>query len=280
MKQFLNRHGLNITKYAFVNLMLVIVLFPIYWMLLSSFKTNNQLLTLPPEFIPSSVTLANYIEILGTPKYLIYYKNSLIVTSITVVLTIIISILAGYSFSRYTFKGKKVAMLLVLSVQMFPLVAILISLYTFYAKLHLLNTFTGLILTDITLSLPFAIWFLWAYFNTVPRSLDEAAYIDGCSRMRTLFTIIVPLVKPGLLSVAIYTTLKTWDDFLFSLVIITRDAMRTLPVGIAVSFLGEYVHNYVGMMTVSVAASAPLVILFILLQKNMVSGLTTGSVKG
>jgi multiple sugar transport system permease protein len=130
------------------------------------------------------------------------------------------------------------------------------------------------------MALPFSIWFLKSFFDTVPRSLDEAAWIDGCGRFQTLFQILVPLLKPGLLGVAIYTFLRSWDDFLFGLILMSRDSMRTLPVGIAMSFIGEFAYDYAGMMTLSVIASIPVVVSFLFLQRYMIAGLTSGSVKG
>lgn len=266
--------------YIIIGFFLIIFLFPVYWMFVSSFRDNSVLMSLPPKFNPFSGSLINYKKILSIPKYLTFFKNSTIVAGSTVTVCLITSIFAGYSFSRFNFPGKKIAMSIILSVQMFPIVAILISLYTFYAKLGLINTYQGLILADTTIALPLSIWLLKSFFDTIPKSLDEAAYIDGCGRIKTMFLIIVPLLKPGLLAVGIYTFLQSWDDFLFGLIIMNNDSMKTLPVGIAQSFIGEFVHDYSGMMTLSVMASVPVIILFIFLQKYMVAGLTGGAVKG
>lgn len=268
------------SKYILIFFLLTVFLFPVYWMITSSFKSNSTLMSLPPEFNIFSGSLQNYIRIISDSRYLIYLKNSFIVCLSTVLLSMIVSIFAGYALSRFNFRGKSFLMSTILSVQMFPIVAILISLYTFYAKLNLINTYRGLILADTTLALPFSIWFLKSFFDTIPRSLDEAATIDGCGRIRTLFLIITPLLKPGLLAVGIYTFLQSWDDFLIALTLISRDEMRTLPVGVALSFIGELVHDYAGMMTLSVVASIPVIIIFVFLQKYMIAGLTGGAVKG
>jgi len=266
--------------YGLLFFFLVIFLFPIYWMFISSFQPNSALIKLPPQFWPQDGTFQNYVRILTTPKYLNYYKNSAIVALSTVAICILVSIFAGYAFSRYRFPGRNLSMSAILSIQMFPIVAILISLFVFFSRMKLINTYAGLVLADITIALPFSIWFLKSFFDTILRDMEEAAYIDGCGRMRTIFEIVVPLVLPGLLAVGIYSFLISWDDFVFGLTLINRDTMRTLPVGIAMSFLMENEYDWAGMMTVSVVASLPVLVLFIFLNRYMVAGLTQGGVKG
>lgn len=268
-------------KYFLIIALLILALFPIYWMFVSSFRTNSELTSLPPKFLPTSgATLDNYERILSDNIYLTYYKNSLIVAGSTVVISIIISVMAGYSFSRFRFFGRSVAMSSILAVQMFPIVAILISLFSFFADLGLINTYRALILADITIALPFSIWFLTSFFDTIPRELEEAAFIDGASRIRTLIQVVVPLTRPGIIAVAIYSFLMSWDDFIFGLILINKNEMRTLPVGISLSFLGEFEYDWSGMMTVSIIASVPILVLFIFLNRYMVEGLTQGALKG
>ncbi len=260
--------------------LLAILLFPIYWMFVSSFRPNADLVRTPPHLLPTDPILTNYERVLTTAKYITYYKNSVIVAVSTVVICIGISLFAGYGFSRFRFRGRELFMSSLLSIQMFPVVAILISLFSFFTTLKLTNNYLGLILADITFSLPFSIWFLKGFFDTIPRELEEAAFIDGCGRMRTIFGIVVPLMKPGILAVAIYSFLMSWDDFMFGLTLMTRDAMRTLPVGIAMSFITENEYDWAGMMTVSVVASVPVLLLFVFLNRYMIAGLTQGAVKG
>ncbi len=269
-----------ILKYFIICVCLLIFIFPVYWMFVSSFMDNSTLMSWPPQFNPFKGSLESYKKILTMPKYLTFFKNSVIVSTFTVIMCIITSVFAGYSLSRYKFFGRSFIMTSILSIQMFPIVAILISLYTFYSQLGLINTYTGLVLADTMLGLPLSIWLLKSFFDTISTSLDESAKIDGCSRLGTLFVIIVPLLKPGLVAVAIYTFLQSWDDYLFGMIIMNRDAMRTLPVGIAQSFIGEFAHDYSGMMTLAVCASLPVILLFIFLQRYMVAGLTGGAVKG
>ena len=270
----------QVLTYAAVIILLILFLFPIYWMLVSSFQPNNQLTRLPLNFLPVNGTVDNYVRIMTSPRFITYFKNSVIVSTSTTVICILVSSLAGYAFSRYRFRGMGTAMTAILSVQMFPIVAILIALFAFFTSLKLTNTRIALVLADLTFALPFSIWFLKSFFDTVPRDLEDAAAIDGCGRFRTLFTVVMPLVKPGILAVAIYTFLLAWDDFLFPLTLVNRDELRTLPVGMALAFIGEFEYDWAGMMTLSVVTSLPILIIFVFLQRYMVEGLTSGAVKG
>lgn len=276
----IGRRLTNILKYILIFAVLGVLIFPIYWMLIASVSENRYLLSLPPHFFPESIQFESIRKILTTKKYLVYFQNSVIVASGTVVISIVLSVLAGYSFSRYRFRGRNILLTSILSVQMFPVVALLISLYTFYYSWGLTNTYPGLILADVTFALPLSITLMRSFFDTIPRSIDESAKIDGAGRLQTLFRILLPLTLPGLVAVGIYTFLKAWDDFLCSLIIMQREPMKTLPIGLAQSFMGEYVHDYSGMMAFAIIGALPIVLLFIFFQKQMISGLTAGAVKG
>lgn len=270
----------NAGRYLLLAVLLCILLFPLYWMVISSFTENRYLLSLPPHFWPQNFQWQNYIKIFQNQQYLRYFRNSFITAGGTVLLCLAISILAGYSFARFRFRGKSVLLTSVMSVQMFPIVAILISLYTFYFSWGMLNTYRGLILANVTFCLPLCITLMKSFFDTLPKEMDESAKIDGAGRMRTLMSILLPLTLPGLVAVGIYTFLSVWDDFLFSLIIMQENEMKTLTVGLAQSFLGEYAHDYASLMAFSVAGSAPIVVMFIFFQKYMITGLTAGAVKG
>ena len=232
------------------------------------------------ELFPNQANLSNYQRIFSSEKYIGYFKNSFITAFGTVLLVLFISIPSGYAFSRYKFRSKNIILTSIMSVQIFPIVIILISLYTFYMKWDMLNTYRGLILADATFALPLAITLMKSFFDTVPVSLDESARIDGAGRFRTLFSVVLPLTLPGLVAVGIYTFLNSWDDFLMALVIMQDVKMKTLTVGLAQSFLGEYAYDYGALMAFSMAGSLPIVVIFIFLQKYMISGLTAGAVKG
>ncbi len=265
--------------YFVIIVLLFLFVFPIYWMFISSLKDNSVLMRLPPQLYPTFSTMDSYKAIFRNVKYMRYIGNSLIVASITVVVDLLFSVFAGYSLSRFRYPGRKSIMTITLSAQVFPTVVILISLYEFFSKFKLMNNYFGLALADVAMSLPLSVWMLKSFCDSVPRSLDEAARVDGCGRFRTMMQIVVPLLKPGMLAVGIYAFLMSWDDYLLGLVIMTKTPKKTLPVGISESFLGEFGFDYSGMMTISVVASLPVLLLFLIFQKYMVAGLTGGAVK-
>jgi multiple sugar transport system permease protein len=223
--------------------------------------------------------LEHYIKLFSDNAFLIYYKNSLLVSFGTTIITLMLAMLAGYGFSRFKFKSKQFMLYFILSTQMLPVVSLLIALYTMYNNYGLLNTRFGLVLALTTASLPFSIWMLKVFFDNIPVSLEEAARIDGCSRIGILFRIIFPLSKPGIFAVGIYTFILSWDDFLYSLTLINKDELRTLNPGIAIRYMGEFSYDWANIMTVCVTATVPIVILFLFFQKYMISGLTAGAVK-
>ena len=234
----------KIFMYAAILAATICFVFPIYWMLLTSLKPNEAILRLPPQFLPVNATLANYKGILTDGKFLIFYKNNIIVSGITTLVTLTLAVLAAYAFSRYRFKGDKFVMMLFLSTQMFPAMTLLIALYNMYFRLGLLNTYTALVLACSTNALPMSVWILKGFFDTISKSLEEAAYIDGCSRGRTLVQVILPLVKPGILAVGLYSFLISWEDFLWGLTLVNKTEMRTLASGIAMTYLGEYNYDW------------------------------------
>ena len=276
-----NKRVSLVGRYALLAVTLVIALFPILWMFFSSLMPSQRVMQTPPVIgITVESSLDNYIKVFSRAKYLRYYLNSVVTSSGTVIVVMFIALLASYSFSRYTFRGKNTVLTMILSVQMFPIVAILISLYGFYMRWNLVDNYFGVILADTVQALPLAIMLLRSFFDTLPRSLDESARIDGAGRFRVMFSILVPLTVPGLVAVGIYTFLNAWDDYLMALTIMKSDHMKTLTVGLAQSFLGEYAHDYGALMAFSMGGSLPIVLMFIFFQKYMISGLTAGAVKG
>lgn len=269
----------QILMYAAIAALTICFVFPIYWMLATSLKSNESILKLPPQFLPLKITFQNYQGILTDGKFLIFYKNNIIVSGITTLVTLTLAVLASYAFSRYRFKGDKFVMMLFLSTQMFPAMTLLIALYNMYYKLGLLNTYTALVLACSTNALPMSVWILKGFFDTISKSLEEAAYIDGCSKAGTLVRVILPLVKPGILAVGLYSFLISWEDFLWGLTLVNKTEMRTLASGIAMTYLGEYNYDWGRVMAAAVGAAIPILIIFIFLQKYMISGLTAGAVK-
>ncbi|KRE86304.1 ABC transporter permease [Paenibacillus sp. Soil766] len=269
----------NIGQYAGLLVFVAFLIFPLYWMFVTSFKDNSVLFNIPPEWVPSKPVLEHYVKLFSDNYFLIYYRNSLFVSLCTTLITLLVAMFAGYGFSRFHFKFKNALMFAILSTQMLPVVSLLIALYSMYKSYGLLNTHAGLVIALTTASLPFSIWMIKVFFDNIPHSLEEAAKIDGCNRFGILFRIIFPLSKPGIFSVGIYTFILSWDDLLYSLTLINKDNLRTLNPGISVRYMGEVAYDWANIMTVCVTATIPIVILFLFFQKYMVAGLTAGAVK-
>jgi multiple sugar transport system permease protein len=269
----------QVVLHLLVALIVIVFMFPLYWMVSTAFKSNDVLLKIPPEWFPRKPILDNFLKILTNPDFIGFYKNTIITSVSTTLLCLFISVHASYSFSRFTYRSNKIFQMGILSTQMFPGIVLLLSLYMIYRKLGLLNTYLALILACTTKALPLGIWMLKGFFDTIPKSIEEAAYIDGAGKLQTLYRIIVPLIKPGIIAVSIYAFMVTWDDFIYALTLINRAEKRTLPAGIAMAFLGEYGYDWARVMAAAVAASIPILVIFIFLQKYMIAGLTAGAVK-
>lgn len=271
----------NLFKYAILALILLFLLFPLYWVLTTSFKTNMEAYKYPPTFIPKGPTLGSYINLFTKQnEFFIYYKNNFLVSGITSAVTTLLAIFSGYVLSRFRFRWNKWILAVLLASQMFPVVSRMISLYHLMGTAKLINTMPGLILALIADALPFTVMLMMSFFEGVPKAIEEAAYIDGASRTRILFRVVTPLVKPGILAVLLYSFLVTWDDYLHAATIIQDDALRTLSVGVALRYLGELSYDWSLINTISIIGTIPMIILFFIFQKYMIKGLVAGAVKG
>jgi ABC-type glycerol-3-phosphate transport system permease component len=261
-------------------IMVVLVLvFPFGWMLSTAFKPPEEVFTEKPRWIPHNPTTQNFYHILFNTAFPRYFGNSVLVAFITMVLSLIVTVFAGYALSRYQFRGKNAFSLWLLISQMFPPVLLIIPIFVLMLKLNLVNKYPSLIITYATFALPFSTWMLKAYFDTVPLELEEAAKVDGCNQIQALFRIILPLAAPGIVTVALFIFILAWQEYMFALTLTRTTEMRTLPVGISL-FLGEYRVLWGSLMAGSVVVTAPVVVFFVYLQRYIVQGLTLGAVKG
>jgi multiple sugar transport system permease protein len=270
----------NILAFAIVILFGFFLLFPIYWMIVTSFKSNLDIYRFPPQFIPKNFTPENYVGIFQDNSVALYLNNNFLVSIGTTLITLGAASLAGYSLSRYSTRFAKFVNTALLSTQMFPIVGLILALYMIFRNLNLINTRLSLMLSLSAVTIPFSVILIKGFFDDISRSLEEAARIDGCSRFRTFISIIMPLAKPGLLAIGLYTFMQAWDDFLFAITFILTDDKRTLSAGIAMKFLGEVSYDWGRVTTVSVCGVLPMFILIFLFQRYMVAGLTAGAVKG
>lgn len=262
-------------------LILLFLLFPLYWVLMTSFKTNMEAYRFPPTMVPEAPNVNSYISLFTEDNFFfIYYKNNFIVSGITAAVTLVLAVMSGYALSRFKIRWNRWIVAAFLSAQMFPIVSRMISLYDLLGKIHLINTRAGLILALTAAMLPFAITLMASFFDGIPRELEEAAIVDGAGRIQTLFQIVMPLVKSGMVAVGIYAFLMTWDDYLHAVTLIQNDSLRTLSAGVALRYLGELSYDWSKVNTISVVGILPIMFLFFFFQKYMVKGLVAGAVKG
>lgn len=265
--------------YISVILLCLFCFFPFAWMLISSFKLVRELYTVPPTWWPKEPTLNNYIKVLFRSNIPRYFINSTIISAGSTVVALIFAIFAGYGFSRFRFRGSRFYQLGVLASQMLPTAVLVVPIFVTLRALGLVNTYGGLILTYLILTLPLCVWMMTGYFRTIPYELEEAAQIDGCSRLGILFRILVPLSLPGIVATATYAFVVTWNEFIFALSLATDSRVMTLPIGLA-EFATEFNTDWGAVMAASVIMTVPIAILFLFLQKLFIEGLTAGATKG
>ena len=271
----------NIVKYTVLALILLFLLFPLLWVLLTSFKTNMEAYKFPPTLIPEAPTVQSYIDLFTkNNEFFVYYKNNFIVAGGAALLTTLIAIMSGYALSRFHFKWNGWIVAAFTSAQMFPIISRLISLYTIMGDVHLINTRIGLIFAVGASMLPFTIMLMSSFYDGIPVELEEAAQIDGAGRFGILFRVVAPLIKPGMLAVGIYAFLLSWDDYLHASTLIQTDSLRTLSAGVALRYLGELSYDWSLINTISIVGTLPMVLIFFFFQKYMVKGLVAGAVKG
>ncbi|WP_374711240.1 carbohydrate ABC transporter permease [Caldilinea sp.] len=253
--------------------------FPVLWMVSSSFKSNTQIFAYPPQLIDDSFSLQAYTSVLSNPQKLRFFFNSYLISILVTLCTLIVGILAGYSFSRYNFKFKRLLNMLIISIQAVPPITLLIPYFSLIVTLQLYNTYAALVLTYMVFTLSYAIIMMTGYFNTLPRELDEAVMLDGGSSFVALWRVLVPISLPGIVSVGVYTFMIAWNEFLFALTLTKTNDMRTVPVGIQL-LMGQHSYEWNEMMAMSVLGSLPVLILFLFFQRYFIAGMTAGSVKG
>ncbi|MBC3760800.1 carbohydrate ABC transporter permease [Quadrisphaera sp. RL12-1S] len=247
-------------------------------MLSTSFKANSEIFEFPPRLVTESFSFHAYATILTDPAKVRFFVNSYVVAGAVTVLTLFVSVLAAYAFSRYEFPGKRAVNVVIISVQAVPPITLLIPYFGLVVGLGLYNTYPGLILTYMVFTLPYAIIMMTGYFNTLPRELDEAVKVDGAGPLTALFKILVPISVPGLVSVGVYTFMIAWNEYLFALTLTRTPDMRTVPIGIQL-LMGQHSYEWNEMMAMSVLGCVPVLVLFAFFQRYFMGGMTAGAVK-
>lgn len=276
------RHpGKKLAIAAGVLIALFCALAPLYWMLATSFKTTLQIAQIHPTYFPTSPTISNYTDLVGhNLPFASYLENSIATSVITAAIVVVVSLLAGYSLSRAKYRLRGVTGHVILVTRILPLVVLIGPLYLVLLKLHLLNTYVGLIIGYTSFALPFGAWLMKGFIDAVPREIEEAARIDGCRQLVTLFRVILPLIIPGVLTTAAFVFMDSWNNLLYPLTLMSSLSHQTLPAGLLDSFTGEFKTNWGGMMAAATITTIPLMAAFFAVQRYMVRGLTAGALAG
>lgn len=275
--------GWRWTGRIFLFFMLVYTVLPMAWMLVTSLKTGFAAMQFPPQWWPAEPTLENYWKLLDPANsvgqdFLRYFFNSMWVSTITTILAVVVAVPAAYAFSRFNFPGRTFLFFAVLLRNMFPAVIFLVPLFILMRWLGLVNTHGSLILTYLTFGLPLAIWLLKGFYDNIPIQLEQAARIDGATRIKAFLYVVMPLSTPGIIATAIYSFIGAWNEYIYAYTFLTRNDQMTLPVGIQ-RFFSENTTDWPGLMAASFMMSVPVVVLFLVLQRYFVQALTEGAVK-
>jgi multiple sugar transport system permease protein len=272
------RRWQRVLVYVLLLLLLFIYISPIYWTLITSFKKLPEMMAMTPTFFPKNTTLQHYKDVFYDSNYITFMENSLKVGIASTILTLILSIGAAYSLSRLRFRGKTLFSLGILLVYLFPGILLIIPLFRVMAKIGLYDDIRSVMLVHVILALPFGIWTLRSFFDGVPVELEDAARIDGANRLRVLVQIFMPLVTPGIATVAIFAFVVSWNDYLFPVILLSSPDNQTIPVGIA-GWTSAYSINWGQVSAASMMTVVPVVLFFALVGRFFVQGLAAGAVK-
>jgi ABC-type glycerol-3-phosphate transport system permease component len=255
-----------------------VILFPLLWAALASIKPRSELFRLDIRWLPENPTLQNYRNIFTNPVLLRYLVNTIVVSAISTAIVIIAATLCGYGFSRYRLKGGRIGLTILIACQMFPPIMFIVPYFLLLRSFQLYNTYLALIVTRVAFYLPFSTLMIKSFFDSIPRDLEEAATVDGCSQFGIFLRIILPLVVTGVATIFIFSFLNSWNEFLFSITVVSKDTLRTITVGLA-NTRDQYGIDWGALMSLSIVSLLPPLIIFMMMQQYFIKGLTAGAVK-
>lgn len=273
------RRGHDRARWALAIAALLLVGFPFYWMINTSLKPASEIFLSPPTFVSAHWSLDAYATVLTKRPVGRYFVNSLVVALGTTLISVTLAALAAYGFTRFFPRGATPFIVFLLFTKMLPETLLIVPYFELMSDLGLLNTYAALILAYSSFALPFAVWMLIGFFRSIPRDIDEAAMIDGASYLQAFCRVILPLARPGLVAVALFTFLIAWNSYLWALVLTTDSSMYVLSVGVA-NMVGEYRVQWNELMAAAVIAALPVMVLYSLLERHLVDAITAGAVKG
>lgn len=269
----------KIVAYGYLCFFTLFAILPVLQVISISLRPGNQLLSKSLRIFPEYATLENYIRLFTKEPFLQWLWNSVVISTAVTLIGTLLSATAGYAFSRYKFKGKKIALFSILTTQMFPVTMLLLPLFILLIKIHAYDNYWGLIVAYTATALPFTIWQMKGFYDTIPYSLEEAAILDGCSSFRAFYRIVLPLALPGLVITALFAFMTAWSEYLVAAVLIQDQSLFTLPLGLKM-FQSNMEVSWGLYSAGAVLVSIPVVFLFFFLSRWLISGLTLGSVKG
>jgi N,N'-diacetylchitobiose transport system permease protein len=258
----------------------VLMVFPVFWMVSTAFKPDDQINSLTPTWFPTAPTLRHFADAVNTPFFWTDVKNSLIIVLITVAIAMTLAFLAAVALAKYRFSGRKLFIVLMIGIQMLPGAGLIIPLYVVLARYHEVGKLSGVIITYLTFALPFSVWTLRGFILGVPAELEEAAMVDGSTRLGAFTRILLPLVAPGLVATSVFAFITSWNEYIFARILLNDQSKQTVTVWLSY-FLGTSRHQDWGaLMAGSTLTAIPVVIFFLLVQRRIMFGLTAGAVKG
>jgi N,N'-diacetylchitobiose transport system permease protein len=261
-------------------LLFVVIAFPVYWMVATAFKPQEQIDSLNPTWIPLHATLSHFRDAINRPFFWDGVKNSLIVVSVTVALSMVLAFLAAVALAKFRFTGRKLFIIGIIGIQMLPQAGLIIPLYVVLARYHQVNALSGVIVTYMTFVLPFSVWVLRGFLLGIPKELEEAAMVDGSSRLGAFMRILLPLVAPGLVATSIFAFITIWNEYIFARVLLNDQAKQTATVWLSYFTGTNRNTDWGGLMAGSTLIAVPVIVFFLIVQRKIAFGLTAGSVKG
>ena len=257
-----------------------VMVFPVFWMVSTAFKNNDQINSFDPVWLPGHPILSHFRDAMNRPNFWTDVKNSVIVVVATVVISLVISFFAALALAKYRFTGRKLFIVLVIGVQMIPGAGLIIPLYVVLAKHNEVNKLSGLILVYLTFALPFCVWTLRGFLLGIPKDLEEAAMVDGSSRLGAFVRILLPLVAPGLVATSVFAFITSWNEYIFATTLLHDNNKQTITVFLSLMYGGARFVDWGAIMAASTLVAIPVVVFFLLVQRRIAFGLTVGAVKG
>lgn len=260
---------------------LCVLLFPLFWILVTSLKTEQEIFQIPPTFYPHELNLKSYAAQVETGDFNMFraFGNSFLISTGAMLIAVVLAVPASYAIARYRFVGRKAMLLGFLVTQMLPVSVLLTPMFIMFKGMNVYNTWVSAILADATLGIPFSVLILKNYFASIPKELEEAAYIDGCGRMKAFMKVLVPVAKPGVIVCAIFSFLYSWGDLAYGMTFILDQQKRPITAGIF-NFMGQYGTTWSYLTAFAIVTIIPVALIFIFMQKYIIAGMTSGAVKG